>query len=502
MVGVILPLIVFALIGVVHLPHPLHGDAALYQAGARALASGATLYRDFWDLKQPGVYLFHLAAGRLFAFSEVGVHALELVTLLAVALVQVRLLRHALNPPWLANFAPIASMGGYYLVTTSWHLTQPAVLLSAPLVLLLSVMAAPSQAPVRWLLAGGAVALALVFKMAMAPLVAAMALGGLLFEATDRRRDGSALPLGALLGRRLLPLLAGALVVTLGALLWLRLQGGWEALVWTHTSWRSEALAVRGRLPASRIVASTRWFVTQFAPWIALAMLSPLSWRGLRAERVFVLSALWLGVGGVLVMLEPFAGWEFDFLILIVPLGALAMRGVQGLLHTIPALRAPRLALLLTMGVVLLASLPGLARWLPKVRRLIAHAAELRQPHFAYQRAIDQHYQAAWQETQLLREVEAAAGSIYVFGDPLLVLLSGRAQASAVHGWAWELQPQQVWRRVEEDLRTVRPPFIFVDVNHDALLNTRGQGIRQLLDEGYTVRSRSLRGTWYQGRIP
>ena len=129
--AIALPLLVVAIAGAPHLPTPLHGDAVLYQSGARTLAEGGALYRDFWDLKQPGIYIFHWIAGALFGFGEVGLHALELLLFLAVSVLQVVLLRRVFSPPWLASFVPIASFGTYYSVTSDWHLTQPAVLLSA-----------------------------------------------------------------------------------------------------------------------------------------------------------------------------------------------------------------------------------------------------------------------------------------------------------------------------------------------------------------------------------
>ena len=85
------------LAGWVNLPMPLHGDAALYQLGAKAMADGGVLYRDFWDLKQPGIYLFHWFAGSLFGFTETGLHRLELLYMLAFSVLQLVVLRRYLT---------------------------------------------------------------------------------------------------------------------------------------------------------------------------------------------------------------------------------------------------------------------------------------------------------------------------------------------------------------------------------------------------------------------
>ena len=52
-------LAVIALLGLLAAPLPFTGDQALFAAGARQLARGDVLYRDFWDVKQPGIYAFY-----------------------------------------------------------------------------------------------------------------------------------------------------------------------------------------------------------------------------------------------------------------------------------------------------------------------------------------------------------------------------------------------------------------------------------------------------------
>ena len=56
--------------GLVNLAYPFAGDQALFTLGGRALAEGAVLYRDFWELKQPGILYFYFLAGQMFGFTE------------------------------------------------------------------------------------------------------------------------------------------------------------------------------------------------------------------------------------------------------------------------------------------------------------------------------------------------------------------------------------------------------------------------------------------------
>ena len=73
-------------LGLIHLPYPFNWDPSLFTLGAQRLAAGGVLYRDFWDLKQPGIYWFCAVAGRFFGFSEPGVHLFELLWMMAFAL--------------------------------------------------------------------------------------------------------------------------------------------------------------------------------------------------------------------------------------------------------------------------------------------------------------------------------------------------------------------------------------------------------------------------------
>jgi hypothetical protein len=117
------------------LARPFHGDQALFLYGAQVLSHGGVLYRDFWDNKQPGIYLFYLAGGELFGFNALGIHTFELIYLLAFGACQIAMLRRLLQHRWLAAVAPVATIGVYYAYTTGWHQTQLEILVTFPLFL-------------------------------------------------------------------------------------------------------------------------------------------------------------------------------------------------------------------------------------------------------------------------------------------------------------------------------------------------------------------------------
>lgn len=489
-VGVI---VLIAVIGALQAPLPFSGDAALYQSGARAMESGQVLFRDFWDLKQPGIYLVHLIAGRLFGFDEVGLRLAELLLLLGLSGALVHVLRRSFEPRWIVAVVPLASVGTYYVVASEWHLTQPAVLVSVPLFALLALVSGARAGAWRWLVAGVVGALALSFGLYVGAVVIAIAIAALILtRLVDRNAISAILLKGA--G----PFALGFLVVVVAELTWLSSRGAMDVFLWTHSGWRDLAIDVRGRFALGHAVYSAFWFGRSFWPWLVLIPFAGFGWRGLAQERIFVLAFVWLIVGGVATAVEPFAAWEFDYLKLMVPTAMLAARGLHGLLSRgeRAALTSRRL-LAAAAGLLLLTSMAPLREKDQLIRKYAGSgyggAGTLRS-------GLSARYGAAWRSTAFLRDSASRPGEIYVFGNPLIHLLSDRPHASAIHGWAWELQPTSMWEALERDLQERQPPFVFVAADYERLIEERAAGVRMLLDSAYSIRSEEPGGRWYERR--
>ncbi len=493
---VVIVLMLVALLGVVHLPTAFSGDAALYQLGARVMDAGGVLYRDHWDLKSPGIYAFHWVAGTLFGFHEEGVHLLEWLLLLALGVGQSLLLARHLRPRVLAALAPLASIGTYYAAATEWHLTQPAVLLGAPLFAMLLLIGTEKASAGKWLLAGVAGAVALTLKPYALGIVVTMAAAGLWLRA----RTSAETP-GTLLRARAVPLFLGVIVTLAAALAALASAGGLREFLGAHGEWRQAAALVHGGFPLARALGGAETFVRTFAPWLLLCMLAWRRWRSLRAERHVVLAAAWLLSGIAMTMIEPFAGWEFDFLVLLVPVGLLAARGAHGVVGAWAsgeARSAERHATAALVFAVLVVALTGGQPLAERTRHWFRHlplsgaaGATLRTTH-------DPRAARFWRESAPLRDPTSRPGAVYVFGDPLRQLYADRPAASPIHGWAWELQPTVMWTRVARDLDTAPAAYVYVSNEYGRLIAERAPSMQRLLAERYRPLLESADGRWYE----
>ena len=135
-----------------------------------------------------------------------------------------------------------------------------------------------------------------------------------------------------------------------------------------------------------------------------------------------------------------------------------------------------------------------------KAHRLVVHSRLASAEDHAFQRAVSPRYEQIRHSTAFLREDDAVPGPIYVFGDPLMHTLSRRASASSVHGWAWELQPPVIWQRLESELVSEPPMFIFAEPTYDAMISRQSPGLRAMLDRDYSVHAVDELGTWYARR--
>jgi hypothetical protein len=64
---------------------PFWADQGLFTLYGRELTHRAVLYRDVFDVKQPGIFVFYAIGGRLFGLTEVGIHLFELAYWLAIS---------------------------------------------------------------------------------------------------------------------------------------------------------------------------------------------------------------------------------------------------------------------------------------------------------------------------------------------------------------------------------------------------------------------------------
>jgi hypothetical protein len=453
----VVSLALVAALGSLKLALPLHRDGATFLWLAIQVDRGAVLYVDVWDVKQPGIFIFDYLAGKLFGFTPEGVHLFELLWHLAFAVLVMIALRPTLTHRWLAAVAPAAFLAGYYVFCEAHQQTQLEILVGLPLFVAAWCTSISRRSRGRrtlgFVCAGIAAGVATSFKHVLAPIPVAFVVAASI-EVLRRNDDRRA---STLIFSTWLPFTFGVLLVwgSMSIAFW-RL-GALDAFLSTTFLYPLGALNDIGAAPLSRLLTSLMIFGAAMAPWLVYATFSAPRLARADEPALFGRMAVWLVTGIAVILLQKSSWWTYHMLLLYPPTGVLAARGLDlavGHLRaavgssTFPAMIA---SLLLVIPVLAALAYPAGET----ARRLYTSIAE-HGDFERYRRTASVDYANAADAATFL-ERTAPPGSIYVFGDPTIHLLTGRRQAIPLQGSAWDFYLPSHWQQLPTDLAVARP---------------------------------------------
>ncbi|MDJ0924152.1 MAG: hypothetical protein QNJ77_06275 [Acidimicrobiia bacterium] len=461
-----------ALLGLTHLHFPFMGDQALFSVYGRMLDDGATLYEDIWDVKQPGVFVFYQLAGRLFGFTEVGVHALELIYFLSFSLILMYLLRHRFTRQWIVGLIPLAIVGWYYGAAQLNYLTQLEALVG-PL-LFGTAWLAMQGGRTRYFWAGVLGGLVLFFKLALAPLVAVLWIVALAGSAKFFKRTKEALPW----------LCLGLAVVAIPWIAYYASRGLLDRVWWTYVSYPPQIPAIAGRT-LRRLVESLWEFGLLYLPLFLLGL------RGIwqkRHDPLSRVSAAWIIAGFATFLFQLW--WSYLLLVMIIPLALLALDGIDGLLAERPRRWQAEIAL------AVVALLPVGAAIGIKTLDLGQNGFGIGDRLVDYQEAVSPDY--ADIRNDLSELPLTLSNPVYILGNPLYMFLGEMNQAPSNTGWSPEFWTQDLWDEFRDGLTTDRPEMLLVDQFSADVAAERSPDTFSHINSQYDVLAPSARsGTWY-----
>jgi hypothetical protein len=490
-----------ALLGLAALAYPFDADQSTFVLGAQVLAHGGMLYRNLWDLKPPGIFLFFLAAGNLFGFDARGIHAFELLYWLAFATTIILSLR-----TWFGDrtavLAAVCTTATYYVMASWDWLTLLEPLVNFPLFVALIALARAAEQTRdtrRWLLvyglASGCVA---VFKLNLILIpLAFLPVFWWCAPAMARRRD--------------LWLVGGVAMALppLAIALWFALGGELSLLVNALLVFPAQVAASLGGADRLGVLSmGVRGFAVRAAPLLALAPIGLYRLFTLRGSTlggrpssvvVFLRWGLiaWMVAAAVDVLMQVMSWWDYQWMLVLFPLGFLSAVAMDWL---VVLLGQPGRRRVMAIGAVLVALLATratgseivrIARTFPERLGAIQAADPL-----PYQRSVSPGFDALVVDANYLRLQTAQKGPIFVFGPVILYQLTGRPPASAMPSYINQLTPG-VAEQLMRDFRRSPPAYIYLDGVIRDLVLSRVLGLQDLLQQNYRLDYQSDRGAWY-----
>ena len=230
--------------------------------------------------------------------------------------------------PWLSSFVPITTIGSYYGITDSWHLTQLEILVSLPLFLCAWFCWREWRGNIRraggWFISGACAAVATIFKLVLAPIPIGIWL--VVCLARIRKEEGRA-------RHELLLDLAAAFLgclITLGLVAVLFASNEALSDLWYTTFvYPLQALVDAPGAGLKRLIGSSLWFGGRIVFIFCLTAVVVFNWRTTRNKTMTMQMLSWLILGFGVILIQRFSYWQYHFMLLIFPLGILSVKGID-----------------------------------------------------------------------------------------------------------------------------------------------------------------------------
>ena len=504
----IIVLLLILLIGLIRLPQPFMGDQALSAMMGAKLGSGGVIYRDLWDLKQPGIFAFYFVAGKVFGFDEIGIHTFELMYMVGFSLVLIMALKDSFRQRFIASLVPLLTVGVYYSLADIWHQTQTEALVGFPLFLSLWLAGKSLQGThqrAAFLFSSGLMGgIVLLFKFMFFPIVATFWLSAVCFTTA---RSVERIPEAAL--KLALPILLGVSLPLFAMFAYFARHGIVDLAFWTFVEHPLHAMAavdLQDRI--GTLVDGLMWFINGFAPLFALSLVGACARQRSRKTYITLNLALWVVVGFGVILAQRLSWWQYHYFLLSVPVGILAAYGLDTiwtyLTRTELQRRGQRIRIVAAASFVLL--------FLPLVGSVVLSSLHLARYGLAldikrrlrYQSASSPKYEETVEEVAFLADPRSLGGEIYVVGTPLFYYLSGRDPAAPfLATWFWP--DAELWAQLLQQLDTGRPVYVFIHARDFAVTRSVApqdmddlfEAILQMIEHRYRVLRTSDAGTWY-----
>jgi len=485
-------------IGIIKLPHPFHGDQALFNLGALKLSHGGILYRDFWDTKQPGIYFFYLIAGTLFGFDEVGVHLFELLYMVALGLVLSKGLKKYFQNSSVASLIPLFTVGMYYMVADTWHLTQVEALVGFPLFLSLWFISEAQHfqknSYLMFFLSGFMGSIVLLFKFMFLPILAIFWLIFVIQIIVNKEKRNFVPFIKANIW-----IIIGLLVPLLTVLCYFAWNKSLMILVKTFFVYPPLMIEETQGPGIWRLIDGLKWFIFHFAPVIALAVIG--SYISLTSRRDFIKVnlILWIITGFGVILIQRLSWYEYHYFLLFIPFGILACFALDLFWSNLKSVEPSGVSwkgiVAVIMSLVVLFS-PLLAPYAKRGFQLV-HDVVIQKDLRKYQSRYSKTYADILSDVQFLSKPGSLSGDIYVCGDPRIIFLSGRGQAIPINGWALEIYVPELWEILTKQLIESLPPYIFVDNFYRPIIEKKSQKLFNFIKNNYKMTSKNEEGVWY-----
>ncbi|CAN5468249.1 hypothetical protein BH20ACI1_BH20ACI1_26630 [soil metagenome] len=503
-------MVIVGILGVSSLRDGFSGDQALFLIYSKAIDNGAILYKDVWDIKQPAIFVFYLIGGKLFGFNEVGIHLLEIIYWLGFSLMMIFGLRRYFTNPLFAALTPLFTIGIYYSVSGSLHLTQAESLVGFPLFMSLwfcqKFLENPDKKSFLFLsgLFGGIV---LTFKLLF---ILILAVFWLVFLLYFRKEPKKMLVFSGLI-------LSGLILPIASVIVYFALNNALYELWYVTFIYPSNVVMMETRMAnrSGQLKDGLVWFFKSYFPVISLTffflLLNLRNIFKVRQNKIefiltgknFIFSGLliWAIFGFAVILMQRLSWWEYHYSLLMIPLGILAVKCVGNIfeiIRTNPKFGRKTLFYILSAVLIMPLFIPTARRLADRIRQFNKiESVKIGTRELRITGAAAEDYKSISADTEFLR-TENPKARIFVFSNPLYYYLSDTPPFFSSNGAMSDMFTDAEWEKLNREMSEKLPDYIFVEPRFIPMIAKEDPTFINILDNNYSVYITGDRGSFYK----
>ncbi len=479
-------LFIIITLGLIHSTTVLGGDQSLFVVIAQLVDSGKVLYKDLFDYKQPGIFLFYLLAGKTIGWNDISIHLFELGYWLIFSVVLILTLKQysLFRNEYFTGLMPLFIVGVYYCNANSFHLTQLEALISFPLFLIVWLLdrayKVENRLFITYLAIGGLIGIVLLCKLVFAPIIFSFLLIHLIFVL---RKNGVA----NLFGNKILPLTLGCVIPVSFFLLYI-FNHRIENLVWDiFFKIPTSVINLDDQVDPERLFSALRWFGRRMLVFILLAVIGFFLIFKKKESHLFMLMLLWGITGFLVILMQKTSWWSYHLQLLYVPIGFFSAIGLDFILYHLLQrikLKSALLNGLLVAAILLLV----FNKQIDSIERGITSKNYTNLYTYDY----------AKDDAENLLAVLNKEDTIFVCGNPRMYVLASRLPELSVNGWILEYYLDYQWEEFYDEFVNKPPTYLFIKNDYDDLIESKHIKLWEFMMSQYTEFDSVENGKWYK----
>ncbi|WP_132467043.1 hypothetical protein [Nitrosomonas sp. Nm84] len=478
-------LLVIITLGLIQSPTVLGGDQSLFVVIAQLLDSGKTLYKDLFDYKQPGIYLFYLIAGKTFGWSDVGIHIFELGYWIVFSLFLIFSIRKysLFRADYFNSLLPLFIIGVYYCNANFLHLTQLEALINFPLFLIVWLLDRAYKTEnglfVTYLAIGALIGIVLLCKLVFSPIIFSFLLIHFIFFL--KRKS-----LGYIFIKQIVPLILGFAIPVSIFLFYVFIHHIENLVLDIYFKIPTSVIGLEDQIDLERLFSSIRWYGKKMIVFLALAVIGVFL-ISKKESHFLSLILSWAIVGLFVILMQKTSWWAYHFQLLYVPIGLFAAMGLDFIFYHSLLRIKPKAPLLEGCLIAVVLSLVFYNQLNAVWKGLASHN---------YTKLYS--YDYAKDDVTNLLKVLKKEDTIFVCGNPRMYVLASRLPELSINGWILEYYLDYQWEEFYSEFKDNSPTYLFVKNDYDRLIASKNKKLWELITNEYSEYDSVENGKWYK----